>query len=155
MTTEVSAKQRPSQFLQLRIDNLAGTLTFFSRREEHKVAFLLQIDFWDWEMDEMIYAVGNFSEREKAWRVSGRTADEILRSQGLILKKRVRIDYGPAVQTSEIAAPSADLAKLIAAWNDLISACNELLDSNQTEQTLKVGGKALRNLSKYRKAIPS
>jgi len=155
MTTEVSVKQRPSQFLLSRIESLAGTFTFFSRQTDRQVAFLLQIDFWDWEMDEMIFAVSNFSEREKAWRVSSRTAEDMLRAEGILLKNRVRDAYGPAEQFSAMRAPTAELARLITTWNDLLDACTELLDVKWTEQTLKAGGKALPNLSKYRKAIPS
>jgi len=155
MTTEIEVKQRPSQFLLSRIENLAAAFTFFSRQSDRKVAFLLQLDFWDWEMDEMIFAVSNFAEREKAWRVSGRTADDMLRAEGIVLKNKVRNAYGPSTQANPVSAPNAELAKLIATWNDLLNACNELLDVKWTKQTSKAGGKAQLDLSKYRKPLSS
>jgi hypothetical protein len=153
MSTDATCDQRPSRFLKQRIECFAETLAFFSRQTQSKVAFLLQLDFWDWEMDEILYAVGNFAEREKAWRVSGHTADEMLIADGIFLKNRALGSYGPATQSTRVIAPLDDLAKLVARWDDLISECERMLDPNCTAQLLKVGGKVLQDLTKYRKTL--
>lgn len=151
--TDAPCDQRPSRFLKQRIECFADTLAFFSRQTQYKIAFLLQLDFWDWEMDEILYAVANFTEREKAWRVSGHTADEMLIAGGIFLKNRALGSYGPSTQSNRVIAPLDDLAKLVDRWNDLISECERMLDPNCTAQLLKVGGKALQDLNKYRKTL--
>lgn len=155
MNTEAIHNQRPSLFLEQRIACFAVTLAFFSRQTQFKVAFLLQLDFWDWEMDEILYAVANFSEREKAWRVSGHTAGEMLVAGGIHLKNRAIGSYGPSKQSHRVIAPQDDLAKLVTRWNDLLSECERMLDPNTIAQMAKTGGKALQDLTKYRKNLTS
>jgi hypothetical protein len=155
MNSDAASDQRPSRFLKQRIESFADTLAFFSRQTQFKVAFLLQLDFWDWEMDEILYAVSNFTEREKAWRVSGHTADEMLIAGGIYLKNRALGSYGPSTQSNRVIAPLDDLANLIHRWNDLISECERMLDPKSTAQLLKVDGRALQDLNKYRKNLTS
>jgi hypothetical protein len=104
-------------------------------------------------MDEILYAVNSFGEREKAWRLSGRTADDLLGSQGVLLRSKTRKSYGAAVQVTKVVAPLAELGSLVDQWNDLIGRCEGLLDREEIEQTLQAGGKALSDLSKYRKNL--
>lgn len=151
MITKVHATERPSRFLKSRIENFSEALQFFVPMPQRQVAFLLQIDFWDWEMDEILYAVASFGEREKAWRLSGRTADDLLGSQGILLRSKTRKSYGAAVQVTRVVAPADELRSLVDQWNDLIGRCEALLDREEIEQTLQAGGKALPDLSKYRK----
>jgi hypothetical protein len=153
MITKVHANERPSRFLKSRIESFAEALQFFVPMPQRQVAFPLQIDFWDWEMDEILYAVASFGEREKAWRLSGRTADELLGSQGILLRSKSRKSYGAAVQVTKVVAPLAELQSLVDQWNDLIGRCEGLLDREEIEQTLLAGGKALADLSKYRKNL--
>ncbi|HEY1123120.1 MAG TPA: hypothetical protein VGE67_16015 [Haloferula sp.] len=155
MNTDTLHDQRPSRFLKQRIECFVETLAFFSRQTQFKVAFLLQLDFWDWEMDEILYAVANFSEREKAWRVSGRTADEMLVAGGIHLKNKAIGSYGPSTLCNRVIAPQDDLAKLVCRWNDLLSECERMLDRNCIAQMVKTGGKALQDLTKYRKNLTS
>ena len=154
MNTDTLCDQRPSRFLLARIESFAETLGFFARRTQYKVTFLLQLDFWDWEMDEILYAVGNFTERERAWRVSGHTADEMLGASGIFLKNRALGSYGPSTTFNKVMAPQGELAQLIARWNELLGECEAMLDPNYISQILKSGGKALPDLSKYRKTMP-
>jgi hypothetical protein len=151
MITKVHANERPSRFLKSRIENFAEALQIFIPMPQRQVAFLLQIDFWDWEMDEILYAVASFGEREKAWRLSGRTADELLGSQGILLRSKSRKSYGAAVQVTKVVAPTDEIRSLVGQWNDLIGRCEGLLDREEIEQTLLAGGKAVADLSKYLK----
>ncbi|MCW1924566.1 hypothetical protein OKA05_18520 [Luteolibacter arcticus] len=153
MITNVHANERPSRFLKSRIENFAEALAFFTPMPQRQVAFLLQIDFWDWEMDEILYAVSNFGDREQAWRLSGRTADDLLGSQGILLRAKTRKSYGAAVQVTKVVAPLVDLRNLVDQWNDLVARCEALLDRGEIEKTLIVGGKVLQDLSKYRKTL--
>ena len=154
MNTDAPCDQRPSRFLKQRIECFAETLAVFSRQTQFKVTFLLQLDFWDWEMDEILFAVENFAEREKAWRVSGHTADEMLIADGIFLKNRAIGSYGPSTLSNRVIAPQNDLANLVCRWNDLLSECERMLDPNCIVQIQKVRGKVLQDLSKYRKALP-
>src|SRR5688500_8352071 len=75
----VEQNRRPSVYLEERCANLDQVLDFFlgpSRgqgghgpgADEMLVVFLSQLGFWEWELDNLIYAFTTFEERSKAWR---------------------------------------------------------------------------------------
>ena len=54
MQTHVHANERPSRFLTGRIEGFREVLFYFAALPPRQIAFLLQLEFWDWEMDEII-----------------------------------------------------------------------------------------------------
>jgi hypothetical protein len=158
MQTHVHANERPSRFLTGRIEGFREVLSYFAALPPRQIAFLLQLEFWDWEMDEIIYAVRNFEERAAAWCLSGRLADEILTSNGILLAMKFRKKYAAAVQTAKVTAPVQDLDHLIDCWNELLTRCEAMLDQSEIVQTVNAGGRVLPNLAKFRKqttTVPS
>lgn len=155
MQTHVHANERPSRFLTGRIEGFREVLSYFAALPPRQIAFMLQLEFWDWEMDEIIYAVRNFAERAAAWCLSGRLADEILTSNGILLAMRFRKKYAAAVQTARVTAPVQDLNHLIVSWNELLTRCEAMLDQQEIDQTLNAGGRVLPDLAKFRKQTTS
>jgi hypothetical protein len=71
----VDQNRRPSLYLEERCEGLARVLDFFlaphrSRApgpKEMLIVFLSQLGFWEWELDNLIYAFTTFDERATAW----------------------------------------------------------------------------------------
>lgn len=65
--------KKDSLYLLNKCENLKTALDFFSGGNHQipgkirRTIFLLQIDFWDWELEELIFSCKNFSERSAAW----------------------------------------------------------------------------------------
>ena len=67
--------RRPSVYLQERAEDLGRVLDFFLAPhrgqapgpKEILVVFLSQLGFWEWELDNLIYAFTTFRERATAW----------------------------------------------------------------------------------------
>ena len=67
--------RRPSVYLQERADDLWRAFEFFTAphrgqspgAKEMLVVFLSQLGFWEWELDNLIYAFTTFEERATAW----------------------------------------------------------------------------------------
>ena len=65
--------EKNSLYLLNKCENLQKSLSFFSGgnyqtpAKIRRTIFLLQIDFWDWELEELIFSFKNFSERSYAW----------------------------------------------------------------------------------------
>src|ERR1700676_3777344 len=87
--------QRPSVYLQERAGNLAQVFDFFLAPHrgqspainEMLVVFLSQLGFWEWELDNLIYAFATFAERAKAWEHSkGYGVANALRTQGILVR---------------------------------------------------------------------
>ena len=69
--------ERPSQYLIDKCKSLDTTISFFGHGAvlEKRLTFLAQIEFWDWEMDEMIYAIESFQKRSQAWEAGKEAID--------------------------------------------------------------------------------
>ena len=64
--------QRTSFYLVRRADALSGALRFFAEIEgtngdRRRLQFLAQSDFWEWELDNLIYSFTNLAERSETW----------------------------------------------------------------------------------------
>ena len=68
-------KERPSQYLLEKIQAFDTVLDFFGYSSkgvietEKRVIFLITIDFWEWEIENLIYSCQTFKERSQAWLV--------------------------------------------------------------------------------------
>ena len=58
---------------------------------ERLVIFLAQIDFWDWEIENLIFSFDTFDERSKVWESSGHVSS-YLAKQGIIVKDKILCD---------------------------------------------------------------
>ena len=54
-------RTKVSQYLLVKVENLQQTITFFNADSESgslgkRLLFLTQIDFWKWEVDELLFS---------------------------------------------------------------------------------------------------
>lgn len=146
---------KKSKYLENKCENLSNTLNYFSsggynfsENSKHLI-FLSQIDFWDFEIDSLIFSFDNFKERSKAWN-SEKNIEKMLIEKDITVKpsilKNIKFDYGYNWK-EETEAPYEDLERLIKKWNLLIGSCEKLI-SNDLEKYNMTG---LRDLNKYKK----
>ncbi len=160
--------KRPSVYLEEKCAALDQVLDYLNQgsslrpRVERLVALLVQIDFWDWEMDNLIYSFTSFAERAQAWEFeNGQGLANGLKTRGFwvrfgavkgIKSRRqwVTMHWGSA---SQVIAPWTALNALIEKWNQLIAACEEevLIAREERERAASVGAHILLDLSRYRK----
>lgn len=149
--------ERPSVYLVEKCQALEKTLQFFvssygGSLVERRLTFLAQIDFWDWEMDELMFAVQNFSKRAQAWIAGKGSLDILLKKQGFVVKTKklenALIDrHWVTKYRQQVKAPIRQLNKVIEKWNELLVLCESLLQKDLE----RYGVVAEKDLSKYRK----
>jgi hypothetical protein len=151
--------RRNSVYLEKKVENLHTTLEYFNKGNERRIIFLSQIDFWDWEIAELIYSLTNFDERQISWQSAG--LSKILYNSNFMLKfpivesfiREMRWeskDYSHAVK-----APKLEMNSLIERWNALLDRCEKELFLHKAENMKEAGGlvNAIPNLDKYRKDL--
>lgn len=151
--------ERASQYLTRKCEALLEAISFFNRAtgshgpglNEKRLTFLAQIDFWNWEMDELIYCVSSFGDRCKAWEASKTDLDRMLRTQGIIVRKNQLLDATAyrrwSYHVQNVVAPVDKLKEVIEVWNKLLTDCEKLMQEGLGEY----GVEALENLDKFRK----
>ena len=153
---------KKSQYLIDKCNNISKTLNFFqgvnthSSGKERRMVFLAQLDFWDWEMDELIFSFDTFNERAKAWKSHG--LRDNLSKQGFmiyeVVLKNIEFDRRWYDDNNEVFPPWEELNKLITQWNELLTFCERsLFDKNGPEKVEKFNMVAVTDLSKYRKKL--
>lgn len=144
---------KPSVYLTEKCQVLKKVLTFFLDSTsgycrsvtEKRVVFLAQIDFWDWEMDELIFSFDQFDERSKVWQSEVSLTDS-LANRGILVRNSVLRDisekrwrrevrYRPVLDNDEITyvrpeteyvtAPLDELNVVIRRWNKLLEMCEQ------------------------------
>jgi hypothetical protein len=160
--------RRPSVYLEERCENLAQVLEFFlgphrgqsPAIDEMLVVFLSQLGFWEWELDNLIYAFSTFDERSQAWEhENGLGMANALRTQGILVRfsavKNLKAKrQARAGRRREVFAPVEHLNRLIQRWNALLDLCEErvLVDIEEREEAVELGAQLLPDLSKFRKS---
>lgn len=158
--------KRPSLYLLERCQELAKVLDFFLevRRmplplDERLIVFLTQMGFWEWELDNLIYAFTSFAERSRAWENdSGPSMAESLRMRGLPVRfsavRDIKVKrHARAERMRQVVAPVEELNRLIAVWNGLLDLCEErvLESAEDRKRDASLGANVLTDLSKFRK----
>lgn len=156
---------RPSVYLQKKAEALYQALDYMSVGSYEKtinekiLVFLSQIDFWDWEIEELIYTFKSFNERSKIWESTD--LDTLLLKQKFVLNKKTinelensffnkkwrnyyRAEYND--DNNEVFAPYKILNKIINKWNSLLEKCSKRLMSN-----IDVFGIQSEDINKFKK----
>jgi hypothetical protein len=132
---------RPSRYLLDKVECFKKIVDFFLGADnEKKAIFLSQIEFWDWEIDNLIYSFVTFEERAKVWE-EGNSLDDVLRAKGFILRHNKDLDirgqrsFGLKYR-QEVTAPWKELEQVVQQWNHLLDVCqdNLLMDEKKLEQ---------------------
>ncbi len=164
--------ERNSLYLEKKAANLANALLFFiasshhQRRADRLITFLDQIEFWDWEMDELLFSYANFAERSAAFNTE--VPGEHAADKGLFVRKPHRRVSPWASLTAvlenpnnrrriRVVAPPDALAATVQVWHTVLGAAEAtvLASANLVDQANDAGAGYATNLSKYRKSPQS
>jgi hypothetical protein len=161
--------QRPSVYLEEKCDTLGHVLSFFcaeqtgfaQTRAEKLVVFLTQIDFWEWELDNLIYSFATFAERSKAWEhQNGYGMVNALRARGIPVRVGAVKDLKERRQSRSdkvrrVVSPTTRLNEVITQWNQVLELCEEkvLVPAEERQRDIELGAQFLPDLSRYRKAL--
>lgn len=127
--------------------------------KDKRTVFLSQIDFWDWEMDELCYSVNSFSDRSQAWE-SCATMRDSLGKLGIPVDPAVvyKIESDRGWNTyftgkNQVVPPTDVLNDVIKKWNKLLKVCEDtlLMDRKEILSLTEMGCQFVKNLDKYRK----
>ena len=154
---------RASVYLTDKAKALSRAIEFFTatakgNAKERRLIFLAQIDFWDWEMDNLIYSFETFAERAKAWS-SMSSVEMSLQHLGIKVGEAVLRDakfqgicqrnwYRP---NNPVTAPLPMINDVIDQWNALLTACEKYIPEKVERYIELFGANLLPNLSKYKK----
>jgi hypothetical protein len=161
--------RRPSVYLQERAEDLGRVLDFFMAphrgqspgAREMLVVFLSQLGFWDWELDNLIYAFTTFEERATAWEhENGFGIANALRTKGIWVQTAAVKDLKLKRQARSgkhrrVYAPVESLNKVIEQWNALLGLCEQsvLVPPEERQAAILWGAQVLPDLSKFRKSL--
>lgn len=162
-------QKRPSLYLLERCKEVGDVLEFFSAtknaglpaHEERLVVFLTQLGFWDWELENLLFACTSFAERARAWEsTSGPAMAESLKLRGMPVQfaavKNIKTKRVARMErTRQVVAPMAELNRVIGVWNELLTLCEErvLIPPDERQKLIALGANLLPDLSRYRKAL--
>lgn len=162
---------RSSVYLVERARTLHQALDFFlsggtarSPGYKRKLVFLGQIDFWDFEIESLIYCFRSFDHRSIDWDDEQAVQEKIMKKNFMIKNKFIHkfvenagyqkfTDRLNGRKNSRVEAPDDGLDGCIGIWNKLLDACEEMMASEKTADAAEYCGCRIeRNLDKYRKS---
>lgn len=162
--TETKNTSRTSLYLVRRADALLGVLRFFlepgGNGRSRRLTFLAQSDFWEWEVENLIYSFTNFAERSRAWR-SPKAAAEQLNQLGIVVpamlsgRPRWRGSRWQANRQHNRVAPLDLLREAIDTWNRLIDLSDQEFVQPAREKAEKFNIQARKDLRALKKAMPA
>lgn len=160
--------RRPSIYLQERAEGLGRVLEFFLAPQrgqspgpkEMLVVFLAQLGFWEWELDNLVYAFQTFAERAEAWEhENGFGIANALKTRGLWVQTAAVKDFkarrqARASRKHAVFAPIQSLNQVNAQWNELLELCEQrvLIAGEERALALVSGVQMLPDLAPFRKA---
>jgi hypothetical protein len=164
--SESKDQLRTSLYLTRKAEALLGALRFFHESGggsdtalQRRLEFLAQSDFWEWEIDNLIYSFTNFQERSKTWQ-SAAHATAKLGSLGIVIHAKVaqKVKWKGRWQVdarTRRVAPIEMLREVVELWNLLVDAAEAQFVSPMRGQAERWSIRALTSLRHMRKAMPS
>ena len=159
---ELKQELRTSYYLTRKAEALLGVLRFFNERRaplHRRLQFLAQADFWEWEMDNLIYSFVNFQERSKTWRSS----DDAIRKLGALgiavdarTAKRVRwrLGHWQHKDATRRVAPVAMLREAVDLWNEVVDLAEADFIAPMREKAERWNIQTLKSLRHMKKTMP-
>lgn len=127
---------------------------------EKRLIFLLQIKYWDFEIDSLIFSFETFKERQVDWKenLEDSISDIPYLINPKVIKEIKSKNYWKKYSLysnnrKDMSAPLEELNTLIENWNTLIDLCeNTLLDKKSKDKIENFGILNTEdNLQKYKK----
>lgn len=156
------SEQRTSLYLVNRAEALRGALRFFGSPHRSKfdlqLQFLAQIDFWDWELENLIFSFTNLAERSKTWR-SPQATQAKLDTLGVVLPAKLltKVRWSGRWQVKaqvERVAPTDLLREVIELWNQLIDEVEKRFVTPGSDLIERYNMAGRKNLQEFRKEMP-
>jgi hypothetical protein len=154
---------RTSLYLVRRAEALLGALRFFANESGNPMArrlvFLAQIDFWEWEIENLIYSFTNFSERSQSWQSPQHVKDKLWEIGVVVdlkLSGRVRWKRGMwrVQQEGRRVAPVELLADTVETWNKLIDLAEMHFVRPVRDKIERFNIQARKDLQHLKKKMP-
>ena len=151
-----------SLYLVRRAEALLGALRFFSAPAanalERRFQFLAQNDFWEWEVENLIYSFTSFAERSKTWQTSQHAIEKVGQLGIAIdakLAERIRWHGGWQIrEKTHRVAPMDLLAEVITEWNHLIDLAEAAFIEPMRKNAEKFNIQTRKDLMELRKSLP-
>lgn len=168
MSNQAGEKVRPSVYLSNKASTLNEALRFFDAadtqklRVERHLCFLSQLDFWEWQVDDLIYSFDTFRKRSQDWESTHSIADNLIR-QGFLIKTKSLIQVRqkrnhPFLTTKlpKVVAPEFLFKTVLETWNALLDAVeNSVLKNPEDVENFveQLGADLHINLQKFKKVV--
>ena len=151
---------RSSVYLAEKAASLQQALEFFltgQNQLERHLVFLAQIDFWDWEIETLMFAFENYEVRSRAWNsvqglLNGITANKLNVKLSEKQERSLRVERGTwrSNRKVKVVAPTSELVQLLETWHQVLDVCEPLIRTPQ-KQIDAFGLNCKADLSGYRK----
>jgi len=152
---------RTSLYLVRRAEALIGALKFFASGRDatvRRLQFFAQSDFWEWEIDNLIYSFENLAERSASWATSAAAVGKLGRLGVVVdarVARRVRWHHGWQVTgTQRRVAPVDLLREAVDLWNALVDRVEEQFVAPMRRKADKYNIQTVRDLNRLRKRMP-
>ncbi|HEX8915425.1 MAG TPA: hypothetical protein VF796_23935 [Humisphaera sp.] len=152
---------RTSLYLVRRAEALIGALKFFAGQRDatvRRLQFFAQSDFWEWEIDNLIYSFENLAERSASWATSDAAVGKLGRlgvAVDVRVARRVRWNHGwQATGVKCRTAPADLLRETIDLWNALVDRVEEQFVTPMRRKADKYNIQTVRDLNRLRKRMP-
>lgn len=144
--------KRNSVFLEDKTKALKQSLSFFANANKRaKTIFFSQVDYWEFEIDLLIYSFQTFTERQNCWRSSEQIKQNFLKNK-IPVKNSFWQDI-PNQNTSNVVAPIELLNETIDLWNSLVSHCEKyLMSEKEIQRAIECGASFISNLHHMKKS---
>ena len=155
---------RTSLYLVRRAEALLGSLRFFLNDTGNPLArrlvFLAQVDFWEWEMENLIYSFTNFAERSKSWQSPEHLKDKLWTAGVLVdakLSASIKWRHGMwhVRREGRRVAPAELLAEAVKEWNQLIDLAEMHFVRKHRDKIERYGMQARKDLQHLKKVMPA
>jgi hypothetical protein len=153
---------RSSIFLCELCETFYTALSFFKTSNKYSDAekgliFIAQIDFWDFQIENLIYAFDSFQERQEDWINFNSIVDKI-KKKDLIVRtehlEKVKTARYWRNQNKPLNEPKDLLLKTVNLYNDLIDKYSYLLIDNKQRKQYTLVGIKVKHINEFKKKVP-
>jgi len=169
---------RNSVYLERKAENLGQALGFFlgsnhkQSRTDRLLTFLDQIDFWDWEVEELIFSFKNFAERSEAFDTThpgeraGSNGIMVKHSKAQVVQWDRRYDaslertWGHVLGSTKttVVVPIEALEATLKTWHEILTTAEKsvLASPEKVEAGVRAGVEGYQpDLTRFRKTTGS
>lgn len=136
--------------------NFFRTSNKFSDAEKGLI-FIAQIDFWDFQIENLIYAFDSFQERQEDWVNFDSIVDKIKKKDLIVRTEHLQNVKNARYwknQNKALNEPKDLFLKTVTLYNDIIDKYSYLLINKKQEKQYKLVGIKVKRIEDYKKKLP-